>query len=154
MSEPPSAVALRVWGDYACWTRPEMKAERVSYDAITPSGARGVLEAVYWKPEIRWVVERLHVLRPVRFTNVRRNEVASKIPVGTVKSAMKAGRGALGLAIEEERQQRAATILRDVEYVIEARFEVVGGKDGPQKHAEMFRRRAGRGQYFHHPYLG
>lgn len=148
------SIALHVWGEFACWTRPELKTERVSYDVITPSGGRGVLEAIYWKPEIRWVIERLHVLKPVRFTNIRRNEVAVKIPAGNVKSAMQAGRGQLELLIEENRQQRAATILRDVAYVIEARFEVIGGKDGPQKHYEMFRRRASRGQYFHHPYLG
>ena len=157
---PPDAapdrqsVALRVWGDFACFTRPEMKAERVSYDVMTPSAARGVLEAVYWKPEIRWVVHRLRVLNPIRFTTIRRNEVANKIPERTAAAAMKAGAGRLGLVIEDDRQQRAATVLRDVAYVIEARFEVLSGRDGWRKHAEMFARRAARGQCFHRPYLG
>ena len=86
---------------------PSMKVERVSYDVITPSAARGVVEAIYWKPEIRWRITRIRVLRPIRFTSLRRNEVASKIPAGTVATAMKTGRGSLGLYIEEERQQRA-----------------------------------------------
>ncbi len=150
------AVALQVWGDYACFTRPENKAERLSYDVMTPSAARGVLDAIYWKPEIRWVVDRIHVLREVRFTSVRRNEVKSKVPADTARTAMRAGRGQLGIFVDEgdNRQQRAATILRDVEYAIEAHFVVRGGQDGPPKHYEMFKRRAERGQYFHHPYLG
>ncbi|QDT16414.1 type I-C CRISPR-associated protein Cas5c [Alienimonas californiensis] len=153
----PQSVALRVWGDFACWTRPEMKAERVSYDVLTPSGARGVLEAIYWKPEIRWIVTRLRALKPIKFTTVRRNEVASKIPTKGkfgVGAAMKSGTGRLGLNIEDDRQQRAATLLRDVDYVIEARFEVLGGADNAQKHAAMFARRAEKGQCFHRPYLG
>ena len=150
----PRAVALKVWGDFACFTRPEMKAERVSYDVITPSAARGILEAIYWKPEIRWVVTRLRVLKPVRFTTIRRNEVASKVPAGSVSKAMKIGAGRLGLTIEDDRQQRATTLLRDVAYVIEARFEVLSGRDGWRKHAEMFARRTAKGQCFHRPYLG
>lgn len=147
-------IQLHVWGELACFTRPEMKVERVSYDVITPSAARGILEAIYWKPEIRWVVERLHVLKPIRFTSLRRNEVASKIPAGSVKSAMKQGRGELGLVVEDDRQQRAATLLRDVGYVIEARFEIVDGEDNPGKHLDQFNRRSRAGQCFHHPYLG
>lgn len=157
-------VRLRVWGPWACFTRPEMKAERVSYDIITPSAARGVLEAIYWKPQIRWVVTMLHVLRPIRFASLRRNEVGSKIPSGTVEKAMKDGRGALGLAIEDDRQQRATVLLRDVEYAIDARFEVLDASDsdgrplsGTQaaaKHLDQFNRRARAGQCFHRPYLG
>jgi len=151
-------VRLRVWGDMACFTRPEMKAERVSYDVMTPSAARGVLEAIYWKPQMRWIIDRIHVMRPIRFTTLRRNEVGSKIPVGTVKSAMKAGSGALGIHIEEERQQRAATLLRDVEYIIEAHIEVLessGPETKPEaKHLDQFNRRAAAGQCFHRPYLG
>ena len=115
-------VRLRVWGEYACFTRPEMKAERVSYDVMTPSAARGVLEAVYWKPSICWVVDKIHVLRPIVFDNVRRNEVADKIPPGTVSSAMKDGTTPLRLFVEDSRQQRAALVLRQVDYVIEAHF--------------------------------
>lgn len=152
-----SGVGLRVWGAYACFTRPEMKVERVSYDAMTPSAARGILEAVYWKPEIRWVVQRIHVLRAIRFANLRRNEVGCKVSIkgatGAVQ-AMKTGRGRLGIFVEDERQQRAATVLRDVEYLIEARFDVVEGDDPAAKHYEMFRRRAEKGQCFHRPYLG
>lgn len=147
-------IQLHVWGEFACFTRPEMKVERVSYDVITPSAARGILEAIYWKPEIRWVVERLHVLKPIRFTSLRRNEVANKIPAGSVKSAMKKDRGDLGLIVEDERQQRAATLLRDVGYVIDARFEIIDGEDNPGKHLDQFNRRARAGQCFHHPYLG
>lgn len=152
-----SKTAIQVWGDRACFTRPEMKVERVSYDAMTPSAARGVLEAVYWKPQIRWVVERIHVLKPIRFTNVRRNEVGCKVSVAGAAGAGQAsknGRGRLGIYVEDERQQRAATILRDVHYLVEARFEVLGGADPPAKHFEMFKRRAEKGQCFHRPYLG
>lgn len=150
----PDTVKLHVWGDAACFTRPEMKVERVSYDMITPSAARGVLEAIYWKPEMRWTVERIHLLKPVRFTNLRRNEVGSKASVSNAKSAMKKGKGALGLYVEDQRQQRAGTILRDVAYIIEARIERIGGEDPVEKHYQMFKRRAEKGQCFHRPYLG
>ncbi len=137
-------IQLKVWGDYACFTRPEMKVERVSYDVITPSAARGILEAIYWKPAIRWVVDSIQVLKPIRFDNIRRNEV------GCVMSPR-----ADGLFVEEQRQQRAALVLRDVAYVIEAHFEFAGDEDNnPAKHKEMFERRARKGQCFHHPYLG
>lgn len=151
------SVLLHVWGDFACFTRPEMKVERVSYDVITPSAARGIIEAIYWKPQIRWRIDRLHVLRPIRFTSLRRNEVASKVPVrgaSGVAAAMKNGRGSLGLYIEEDRQQRAATILRDVAYVIEASFDLLDDSEEPGKHLAMFERRAKKGQCFHRPYLG
>ncbi len=150
---PIQRFALRIWGDFACFTRPEMKIERVSYDIMTPSAARGVFEAIYWKPEICWVIERIHVLRPIVFTSIRRNEVESKVPTGAVASAMKSG-APLALYIEADRQQRASLVLRDVEYVVEAFFELTGGGDGIEKHSEMFKRRASRGQCFHHPYLG
>lgn len=151
-------VKLLVWGDRACFTRPEMKVERVSYDVITPSAARGILEAIHWKPAIRWVVDRIHVLKPIRFESIRRNEVASKIPTGNVKSAMKAkSTSGLSNIVEEDRQQRAATILRDVIYVIEAHFEITsqaGQGDTEGKHLDIFNRRARKGQYFHAPCLG
>lgn len=147
-------ISLHVSGPFACFTRPENKVERVSYDVITPSAARGVLEAIYWKPQIRWVIDRIHVLAPIRFTNIRRNEVGSKIPAGSAERAMKAGRGSLALFVKEERQQRAATLLCDVVYAIEAHFDVLNGDEPPAKHYEMFKRRAEKGQCFHRPYLG
>jgi CRISPR-associated protein Cas5d len=158
-------IKLHVWGDFACFTRPEMKVERVSYDVITPSGARGILEAIYWKPQIRWVIDRIHVLKPIQFTSIRRNEVASKASAATAKSAMKAGSGDIGILIEEDRQQRAALVLKDVAYVIEAHFEIMDLRfekdaaessrdDNAGKHLSIFNRRAKGGQYFHHPYFG
>jgi CRISPR-associated protein Cas5d len=148
------SIQLEVWGDFACFTRPEMKVERASYDVITPSAARGIIEAIYWKPEIRWRITRIRVLKPIRFTSLRRNEVASKIPAGTVATAMKNGRGRLGMYVEEDRQQRAATILRDVAYVIEARFDILGGENNAGKHLDQFKRRARDGRCFQRPYLG
>ena len=152
------AVRLHIWGPDACFTRPEMKVERVSYDAITPSAARGILEAIHWKPAIRWVVTRIHVLRPIRFSSVRRNEVGSKIPAANVRKAMKAGDPAsLRLRVGADRQQRATVALRDVAYVIEARFERTerwGAEDSEGKHLDMFNRRARNGQCFHRPCLG
>lgn len=151
-------VKLRVWGDYACFTRPEMKVERVSYDVMTPSAARGILEAIYWKPSIRWVIDRIHVMKPIRFDNVRRNEVEAKVPIKGktgVNTAMKGGSTPLRLNIEDNRQQRAAMVLRDVEYVIEARFKYTGNEDrNDGKHLDMFNRRAKKGQCFHRPYMG
>lgn len=155
-------VRLLVRGDYACWTRPEMKAERVSYDVMTPSGARGILEAIYWKPQIRWVVDRIRVFSPIRFTNIRRNEVASKVPAGSVRKAMKGGSNVLALYADADRQQRASLVLRDVCYGIEAHFDVLdareqGGEVNAEpagKHLDIFNRRVRRGQCFHRPYLG
>jgi len=150
-------VAVKVWGDYACFTRPEMKAERVSYDVITPSAARGVLEAIHWKPALRWVVDRIHVLSEVRFDNIRRNEVANKIPAGNVRLAMKGKEVALCQYAAEDRQQRAALVLRDPAYVIEAHFvltDQAGPTDTPEKHYNMAVRRMRQGQCYHRPYLG
>ncbi|MDH3976826.1 MAG: type I-C CRISPR-associated protein Cas5c [Deltaproteobacteria bacterium] len=148
-------IKLKVWGDYALFSRPEMKVERVSYDVMTPSAARGILEAIYWKPAIRWVVDRIHVFKPVKFDNVRRNEVSSKISVATVKKAMKNGSSSVELIAEENRQQRASLLLREVEYIIEAHFEFTGSDDNnPAKHKEIFERRARKGQCFNQPYLG
>ena len=147
-------IQLHVWGEHACFTRPEMKVERVSYDAMTPSAARGVLEAIYWKPQIRWQIDRLHVLQPIRFTSLRRNEVSHKINARAANSAMKKGSGTLGQVVEDERQQRHTTLLRDVGYVIDAHFDIVDGENNPGKHLDQFNRRARAGQCFHHPYLG
>jgi CRISPR-associated protein Cas5d len=135
-----------------------MKVERVSYDVITPSAARGILEAIHWKPAIIWIVDRIHVLSPIRFQSLRRNEVAHRVPVANVRKAMKAGAVQdLRQVVEDERQQRAATLLYKVDYLIEAHFELtakVGPTDNPGKHRDMFRRRAATGQCFHQPCLG
>ncbi len=149
-------IKVKVWGDYACFTRPEMKVERVSYDVMTPSAARGVLEAIHWKPAISWVVDKIHVLKPIRFDSVRRNELKGKVSVVSAKAAIKSGK-AIHQFIEDERQQRAALVLRDVAYVIEAHFEMTdkaGAEDNPGKHMDIFKRRAKIGQCFHRPYLG
>lgn len=151
-------IRLHVWGRGACFTRPEMKVERVSYDVITPSAARGLLEAIHWKPAIRWVVDRLHVLRPICFESIRRNEVGHKASVALAERAMRTGQvEGLQLLVDEDRQQRAATVLRDVAYVIEAHFELtakVGPDDSAGKHLDIFNRRARKGQCFHQPCLG
>jgi CRISPR-associated protein Cas5d len=151
-------IRLHVWGGRACFTRPEMKVERVSYDVMTPSAARGILEAILWKPQIRWVVDRIHVLKPIRFQSFRRNEVGAKISARNVEQAMRAGSTAgLGLVVEDNRQQRAATLLVEVAYVIEAHFELsdrAGPGDTPAKYISMFNRRAESGQCFHRPCLG
>lgn len=148
-------IKLKVWGNYACFTRPEMKVERVSYDVLTPSAARGILEAIYWKPAITWVVDRLYVLNAIRFANIRRNELAGKLAAGTVKKAMSDGRSPVEVFIEDNRQQRAALVLQHVAYVIEAHFAFAGDEDNnPAKHKEIFERRAAKGQCFHRPYLG
>jgi len=160
----PQSIKLRVWGDYASFNRPEMKVERVSYDAMTPSAARGILEAIHWKPGMRWVVDAIHVLKPIRFTSIRRNEISTKIPTkGSVSVAMKGEPADIGIAVEEYRQQRAAMILRDVCYGIEAHIVILrpdideAGRpiqDPEAKHLEIFKRRAIKGQFFHRPYLG
>ena len=151
-------VRLLVSGDYACFTRPEMKVERVSYDVMTPSAARGILEAIHWKPSIRWVVEDIHVLKPIRFQSIRRNEIGAKAQAGRIWQAMNAGSlEGLGLVIEKNRQQRASTVLVDVAYVIAARFELTakaGETDNEGKHLDTFNRRARKGQCFHQPSLG
>ena len=151
-------VRLHVWASYGLFTRPELKVERVSYDAMTPSAARGGLEAVHWKPAISWVVDRIHVLKPVRFASIRRNEVGHKAPVGRIRAAMKSGDVSdLALRVDQDRQQRAATVLVDPAYVIEAHFEMTsqaGPDDTEGKHLDIFNRRARRGQCFHRPSLG
>lgn len=158
-------IRLHVWGDYALFTRPEMKAERVSYDVMTPSAARAIVSSIYWKPEIEWVIDRIHVLKPIRFTSVRRNEVGA-VAVAPSREAI-AGEAVepIGLSVEDERQQRASLLLKDVGYVIEAQFNVVSRtleKNGEQvdlalceaKHISMFNRRAEAGQCFRQPYFG
>ncbi|MAW88489.1 MAG: type I-C CRISPR-associated protein Cas5 [Phyllobacteriaceae bacterium] len=151
-------IRLKVSGEHACFSRPEMKVERVSYDVMTPSAARGILEAVHWKPAIRWVIDAIHVLEPIRFQSIRRNEVGHKAPASKIKAAMKRGSlEGLRLLVDEDRQQRAATVLVRPAYVIEAHFEMTqkaGADDNEGKHLDIFNRRAARGQCFHQPCLG
>lgn len=151
-------VRLCVSGDRACFTRPEMKVERVSYDVMTPSAARGIIEAIHWKPAIVWTIDRIHVLTPIRFQSFRRNEVGMKMSADKAKSAMRSGNIAgLGLVVEDNRQQRATTLLVNVAYVIEAHFDLTdkaAADDTPAKHISMFNRRAENGQCFHQPCLG
>lgn len=150
-----SRFCLEVAGPFACFTRPEMKVERVSYDVITPSAARAVFESILWKPAIRWRVKRIEVLRPIRFINLRRNEVKSKIQTPTVQQAMSAGSGALGINVEDDRVQRAGYFLRDVAYRLHADLSLAPHCTEPlAKYTEMFARRASKGQCVNQPYLG
>lgn len=152
------SVRLHVWGERACFTRPEMKVERVSYDVMTPSAARGILEAIHWKPAIAWHVDRIHVLKPIRLQSIRRNEVGMKASASLASGAMnRRTTEGLGIVVDENRQQRAALVLVDVAYVIEAHFSLTrkaGPEDTAAKHISMFNRRAEQGQCFHRPCLG
>ena len=157
---------IEVWGDYACFTRPEMKVERVSYDVITPSATRAVFEAIFWKPAIQWNIKKIEVLEPVRWISVRRNEVGKLMSPRTN-----------GIFIEDDRQQRAGLLLRDVAYRLYAEMEfiplrnrglnktpsalndieeerILSGTENPGKYNAMFIRRAKKGQCFNQPYLG
>lgn len=150
-----SRFCLEVAGPFACFTRPEMKVERVSYDVITPSAARAVFESILWKPAIRWRVQCIEVLRPIRFINLRRNEVSAVVSTRNVQQAMDQGSGTLGLYIEDERQQRAGYFLRDVAYRLHADLALAPGATDPlMKYTEMFTRRATKGQCVNQPYLG
>jgi CRISPR-associated protein Cas5d len=150
-------IKLKVWGDYACFTRPEMKVERVSYDVMTPSAARGILEAIYWKPAICWKIDKIHVLNKIEFDNIRRNEVMGKIPKNAVNAAMAGKTATLCQVPNENRVQRASLVLRNVCYCIEAHFEMTndaGPEDTEKKHYNIALRRMKRGQCFHQPYFG
>ena len=150
-------VKVRVWGDLALFSRPEMKVERCSYDMMTPSAARGILEAVYWHPGMRWVVDRIYVRKPVQFTSIRRNEVKSKISVNNVLSVLNGGDKPLFISSKEDIVQRAAILLRDVDYVIEAHFEMTEKAspcDNPGKFKDIVMRRLRRGECYHMPYFG
>jgi len=154
----PQGIKLWVAGKHALFTRPEMKVERVSYDVMTPSAARGILEAIHWKPAITWVIDAIHVLKPIRFQSIRRNEVGHKAPAGRIRTAMnRESLEGLHIIVDEDRQQRASTLLIDVAYVIEAHFEWTakrGPDDNDGKHLDTFNRRARKGQCFHQPCLG
>lgn len=148
---------LEVWGDYACFSRPETKTERYSYDVMTPSAARGILEAIYWHPGLRWRIDSITVMNPIRFTTVRRNEVSAVMSADTMRSAILSGKPSPVIYTSEKIQQRAATVLRDVHYVIEAHFDITPAAstgDTPEKFISMFNRRASKGQCFHEPYFG
>ena len=150
-------VIVKVWGDYALFSRPEMKVERCSYDVMTPSAARGILEAIYWHPGMRWVIDKIHVVNPIQFTSVRRNEVKSKILASSVLQAYNGSDKPLYISSKADIVQRASLILRDVEYVIEAHFEMTdraNASDNPGKFKDIIMRRLKRGECFHMPYFG
>ncbi len=152
------SIKLEVWGDYALFSRPEFSVERVSYDVMTPSAARGILEAIYWHPGMRWIIDKIYVLSPIKFTNVRRNEVKSKVNVRSVEKAIQDKTvGDLYINTKTDIQQRAALMLKDVHYVIEAHFEITANAnktDNPGKFQDIIRRRVIKGQCFHEPYFG
>lgn len=150
-------VKARVWGDYALFSRPEMKVERCSYDMITPSAARGIMEAIFWHPGLQWHIDKIYVCKPITFTTVRRNEVKSKIPCGGVLSVMNGADRQLYLNTKEEIVQRSSLLLKDVEYVIDAHFtmtEKANASDNPGKFKDIVVRRLRKGECYHTPYFG
>lgn len=150
-------IKIRVRGEYALFTRPEMKVERVSYDVITPSAARGIIEAIYWKPAICWKIDKIHVLNEIQFTNIRRNEVSEKISTREAERRMRGATEPFFLDATKYRQQRASMVLKNVDYIIEAHFELTdkaGPDDTEEKHYNIVVRRLRKGQYHHTPYLG
>jgi CRISPR-associated protein Cas5d len=152
MNDYPS-LEVKVWGDFACFTRPEMKAERVSYPVMTPSGARGLLEAIFWKPEIFWKVREIRVLKDIRYFSLVRNEVNKKANVSTAQGWAIKGDGFY--YAEDDRAQRHTLALRDVCYIIKADIALKEGvREDPAKYRDQFRRRVDKGQCFHRPYLG
>lgn len=150
-------IQVEVWGDYALFTRPELKVERVSYDVMTPSAARGLIEAIYWHPGLKWHVDRIHVLNPITFTNIRRNEVKDKVSSTNVRAVMSGGDKPLAIYTGESIQQRASMVLTDVRYVIDAHFTMTdkaNPSDNPGKFIDIARRRLERGQCYHQPCFG
>ena len=149
---------IEVWGDWACFSRPELKVERMSYDVMTPSAARGLVEAIYWHPGLKWIIDRIYVLNPIRFTSIRRNEVKSVISASSVQTVMNGGANALFISTTDDIQQRAATVLCNVRYVIEAHFDLVPEKmstsDNSGKFADIMRRRLEKGLCYHQPCFG
>ncbi len=155
--EESGIFCLKVSGENACFTRPEMKVERVSYEVITPSAARGIFEAILWKPAIKWKILQIDVLNSVKWESVRRNEVGKVVSSPSAAHINGESKKELGFFIEENRQQRAGLFLKDVSYVIHAKFEITeraGSEDSVVKFQEMFIRRASNGQCFHNPYFG
>ena len=150
-------IQLEVWGAYALFSRPELKVERVSYDVPTPSAARGIVESVYYHPGLRWYFDRIHVLNPIRFVSIRRNEVTDKISGRNVRQAAQGGGQPLYLVTSQKIVQRSSLLLQDVHYVIEAHFEMTdkaAPSDNPGKFQDIVTRRMERGQCFHTPYFG
>jgi len=150
-------VKVKVWGEYALFSRPEMKVERCSYDVITPSAARGILEAIYWHPGMKWVIDKIYVQKPVQFTSIRRNEVKSKISSNNVLSVYNGADKPLYISTKSDIVQRASLLLRDVSYVIEAHFEMTEKaveSDNPGKFKDIIMRRLKRGECYHTPYFG
>lgn len=150
-------VKVKVWGEYALFSRPEMKVERCSYDVITPSAARGILEAIYWHPGMKWVIDKIYVQKPVRFTSIRRNEVKSKISSNNVLPVYNGADKLLYISTKSDIVQRASLLLRDVSYVIEAHFEMTEKaveSDNPGKFKDIIMRRLKRGECYHTPYFG
>ena len=154
MNQVSKPVSVKLWGDFACFTRPEMKAERVSYPVMTPSAARGALESIFWRPQFKWVVTEIATLNPIRYFSVLRNEVNSRAVARTATGWMKDdGKG--GYVASADRAQRHTLALRNVAYVVKAKIELRPGVgDHPAKYAEQFRRRLDRGRCFATPYLG
>lgn len=151
------AVKVEVWGEYACFSRVELKVERVSYDVMTPSAARGILEAIYWHPGMRWHIDRIYVLSPIRMMNIRKNEVQSKISPNKVREAMMGGENSLYISTAKDIVQRSTIALQDVHYVIEAHFTMTdkaAESDNHGKFQDIMKRRLRRGQCFHQPYFG
>lgn len=150
-------VKVKVWGDYALFSRPELKVERYSYDVITPSAARGILEAIYWHPGLKWCIDKIYVKNPIRFTSVRRNEVKSKASASNILQVYNGTDKPLYINTKEDIVQRASLILCDVCYVIEAHFEMTSKAnetDNPGKFKDIMMRRLKRGQCYHMPYFG
>lgn len=150
-------IQVEVWGDYALFTRPELKVERVSYDVMTPSAARGLIEAIYWHPGLLWHIDRIHVMNPIAFTTVRRNEVDSKIVSSSVREVMMGANKPLAIYTGQTITQRASMVLTNVRYVIEAHFTMTdkaNPSDNAGKFIDIARRRLARGQCYHQPYLG
>ena len=150
-------IQLEVWGAYALFSRPELKVERVSYNVPTPSAARGIVESVYYHPGLRWYIDRIHVLNPIRFVSIRRNEVTDKISGRNVRQAAQGGGQPLYLVTSQKIVQRSSLLLQDVHYVIEAHFEMTdkaAPSDNPGKFQDIVTRRMERGQCFHTPYFG
>lgn len=150
-------IRLEVWGDYALFTRPEMKVERVSYDVMTPSAARGILESIFWHPGLKYRIDRIYICSPIRFTNLRRNEVKATVSARSARTVMERGTGDLYLCTPENIQQRASMLLRDVHYVIEAHFDMTdraAPRDNPGKFQDIIKRRVRKGQFYHQPYFG
>lgn len=157
MSKLGYGIKIEVWGDYALFSRPEIKVERVSYDVITPSAARGLIESIYWHPGMKWIIDRIYVCNPIKFTSVRRNEVSSKVSAQNIRAVMNGANKELYINTQKDIQQRASLLLVDVRYVIEAHFEMTdkaNESDNPGKFKDIIKRRLQRGQCYHQPCFG